>query len=135
MEIRGGTRALPRHRLGAAVDYLNAFGMDAVRAHERTLVDYAMSPCRISPLTIYGPRDSELHGGAVSSRCQYPPHDLRRWSTGKDRGSGRSPLHAATDGPPRRAPPRRGPASTSITRRRGRSAGQRNSGRRKRVFA
>jgi len=53
--------------LGAAVDYLGQFGMDRVRAHERTLVDYAVEKLQeIADITIYGPADSEIHGGAVS---------------------------------------------------------------------
>lgn len=64
--------------LGAAVDYLSQFGMDAVRAHERTLVDYAMERLQDVPgITLYGPRDSELHGGAVSFTLpNIHPHDL-----------------------------------------------------------
>ena len=64
--------------LGAAVDYLSQFGMDAVRAHERTLVDYALEKLQEVPgITIYGPRDSELHGGAVSFTLpNIHPHDL-----------------------------------------------------------
>jgi len=64
--------------LGAAVDYLTQFGMDAVRAHERTLVDYAMEKLQDVPgITVYGPRDSEIHGGAISFTLpNIHPHDL-----------------------------------------------------------
>jgi cysteine desulfurase / selenocysteine lyase len=64
--------------LGAAVDYLTQFGMDAVRAHERTLVDYALERLQDVPgITLYGPRDPELHGGAVSFTLpNIHPHDL-----------------------------------------------------------
>jgi cysteine desulfurase/selenocysteine lyase len=64
--------------LGAAVDYLTTLGMDAVRAHERTLVDYAMEKLQDIPgITLYGPRDPELHGGAVSFTLpNIHPHDL-----------------------------------------------------------
>jgi cysteine desulfurase / selenocysteine lyase len=64
--------------LGAAVDYLTQFGMDAVRAHERTLVDYAMEKLQEVPgITVYGPRDSEIHGGAISFTLpNIHPHDL-----------------------------------------------------------
>src|SRR5438876_247899 len=52
--------------LGAAVDYLCGIGMDRVRAHERTLVEYALEKLQEVPgITIYGPRDSEIHGGAI----------------------------------------------------------------------
>ncbi|HET9848738.1 MAG TPA: cysteine desulfurase [Candidatus Dormibacteraeota bacterium] len=64
--------------LGAAVDYLSQFGMAAVRAHERTLVDYAMEKLQDVPgITLYGPADSELHGGAISFTLpNVHPHDL-----------------------------------------------------------
>src|SRR5256886_7943840 len=64
--------------LGAAGDYLGGLGMDAVRAHERTLVDYAMERLLDIPgITLYGPRDPELHGGAVSFTLpNIHPHDL-----------------------------------------------------------
>jgi len=64
--------------LGAAVDYLTQFGMDAVRAHERTLVDYAMEKLQDVPgITVYGPRDPEVHGGAISFTLpDIHPHDL-----------------------------------------------------------
>jgi cysteine desulfurase / selenocysteine lyase len=64
--------------LGAAVDYLTQFGMDAVRAHERTLVDYAIEKLQDVPgITLYGPRDPEVHGGAISFTLpNIHPHDL-----------------------------------------------------------
>jgi len=64
--------------LGAAVDYLSQFGMDSVRAHERTLVDYAMEKLQeVTGITIYGPKDPELHGGAISFTLpNIHPHDL-----------------------------------------------------------
>jgi cysteine desulfurase / selenocysteine lyase len=64
--------------LGAAVDYLGQFGMERVRSHERTLVDYAMEKLQEIPgITLYGPRDSEIHGGAISFTLPtIHPHDL-----------------------------------------------------------
>ena len=64
--------------LGAAVDYLNQFGMDRIREHERTLVDYALEKLQeVAGITIYGPRDSSLHGGAISFTLpDVHPHDL-----------------------------------------------------------
>ncbi|OLE23699.1 MAG: cysteine desulfurase [Catenulispora sp. 13_1_20CM_3_70_7] len=64
--------------LGAAVDYLGQFGMDNVRRHERTLVDYAMEKLQEVPgIAVYGPRDPELHGGAISFTLpNIHPHDL-----------------------------------------------------------
>jgi cysteine desulfurase/selenocysteine lyase len=64
--------------LGAAVDYLRRLGMDAVRAHERTILDYAMEKLQeVEGITIYGPKDPELHGGALSFTLpNIHPHDL-----------------------------------------------------------
>jgi cysteine desulfurase/selenocysteine lyase len=64
--------------LGAAVEYLSQFGMDSIRAHERTLVDYAMERLQdVDGITLYGPKDPELHGGAISFTVpKIHPHDL-----------------------------------------------------------
>jgi cysteine desulfurase/selenocysteine lyase len=63
--------------LGAAIDYLEALGMEAVRAHERELVAYAMPALRDAGATLYGPADPELHGGAISFTFgDVHPHDL-----------------------------------------------------------
>ncbi len=61
--------------LGAAVDCLANLGMDQVRTHERTLVDYALEKLQDIPgIVIYGPRDPELHGGAISGHdSRHPP--------------------------------------------------------------
>jgi cysteine desulfurase/selenocysteine lyase len=52
--------------------------MDRVRAHERTLVEYALEKLQDVPgIRLYGPVDSEIHGGAVSfSLPNVHPHDL-----------------------------------------------------------
>ncbi len=55
--------------LGAAVDYLTGLGLDAVREHEKTLTTYMVDQLTNrfgAGLTIYGPRDVEQRGGAVS---------------------------------------------------------------------
>jgi len=55
--------------LGAAVDYLEGIGLEAVREHEVALTGYALDALtgRFGDhLTIYGPRDLEQRGGAVS---------------------------------------------------------------------
>ena len=53
--------------LGAAVDYLNTFGMDAVAAHEHVLVEAALEKLSaIEGLRIIGPQTSENRGGAIS---------------------------------------------------------------------
>ncbi len=51
----------------AAIDYLEKIGMDAVRAHEKELTAYALGKLTALPdLTVYGPRDPEKQGGAIS---------------------------------------------------------------------
>ncbi|HYM51542.1 MAG TPA: cysteine desulfurase [Candidatus Limnocylindrales bacterium] len=64
--------------IGAAVDYLCGLGMERVRAHERTLVEYALERLQdVTGITLYGPPDSELHGASVSfSLDAIHPHDL-----------------------------------------------------------
>jgi cysteine desulfurase/selenocysteine lyase len=53
--------------LGAAIDYLNAIGMKAIREHEIELTRYALERlAEVPDLTIYGPRDAEAKGGVVS---------------------------------------------------------------------
>ena len=63
--------------LGAAVDYLNALGMEQVAAHEQEITTYAMKQLRQVPgLTIYGPQASQ-RGGVVSFTLgDIHPHDL-----------------------------------------------------------
>jgi len=51
----------------AAVDYLDKVGMTAVRDHELAVTGYALDTLSEVPdLTIHGPRDLDLRGGAVS---------------------------------------------------------------------
>jgi len=63
--------------LGAAVDYLNALGMENVRRHEQELTAYAMRQLQAIPgLTIYGPPASR-RGGVISFTLgDIHPHDL-----------------------------------------------------------
>ncbi len=63
--------------LGAAVDYLNAIGMENVRQHEQAITAYAMEQLRQVPgLTIYGP-DAARRGGVISFTLgDIHPHDL-----------------------------------------------------------
>jgi len=54
---------------GAAVDYVTGLGIDAIRAHEKALARYTLAALdkRFGDnLTIYGPRDVEARGGAIS---------------------------------------------------------------------
>ena len=63
--------------LGAAVDYLNALGMENVRQHEQSITAYAMEQLQQVPgLTIYGP-DTAQRGGVISFTLgDIHPHDL-----------------------------------------------------------
>ncbi len=62
----------------AAIEYLEAIGMDAVRAHEKELVAYALSELeKIPSIRVFGPRDPELRSGVVSFVDRdVHPHDL-----------------------------------------------------------
>jgi cysteine desulfurase/selenocysteine lyase len=63
--------------LGAAIRYLEAIGMDAVRAHEREITAYALERLTEAGATIFGPTDPDLRGGAVSFWYKdVHPHDL-----------------------------------------------------------
>ncbi|MEI8000357.1 MAG: SufS family cysteine desulfurase [Actinomycetes bacterium] len=55
--------------MGAAVDYLTAIGMRAVREHERALTAYALDALRdrfADRITLYGPPDPDDRGGVIS---------------------------------------------------------------------
>jgi len=63
--------------LGAAIDYLEALGMDAVRAHEEEITAYAIDRLLDAGATVFGPKDVSVRGGAVSFWYkQIHPHDL-----------------------------------------------------------
>jgi cysteine desulfurase/selenocysteine lyase len=64
--------------LGAAIDYLAAIGMDAVRAHERELTAYTLERLEeVEGLHAFGPIDPDLRGGVVSLELKgIHPHDL-----------------------------------------------------------
>ena len=65
--------------LGVAADYLMDIGMDAVRAHERELVAYALSvlPREVPSIELYGPLDPERRGGVVPFNLpDVHPHDV-----------------------------------------------------------
>jgi cysteine desulfurase / selenocysteine lyase len=63
--------------LGAAVDYLSALGMEAVAAHERELITYALERLEEIPgLRVYGP-PAERKGGVASFTLEgVHPHDI-----------------------------------------------------------
>jgi cysteine desulfurase/selenocysteine lyase len=53
----------------AAIDYLDHLGMEAVRAHEKTVTAYALRALEDrfeGRLHLYGPLDPEVRGGAIS---------------------------------------------------------------------
>ncbi len=66
--------------LGAAVDYLEGLGMDAVRQHEVDLLSYAMGYLEErhgEDLTIYGPSEPSARGGVLSfAYMDIHPHDI-----------------------------------------------------------
>ena len=64
--------------LGAAVDYLDALGMDNVRAHEVKLTQYALQRFReLEDLDVFGPTEPEKRGGIISFHSgEVHPHDL-----------------------------------------------------------
>jgi cysteine desulfurase/selenocysteine lyase len=63
--------------LGAAIDYLESLGMDAVRAHEEEITRYALDRLLEAGATVFGPKDTSIRGGAVSFWFKnVHPHDL-----------------------------------------------------------
>ena len=77
-KFEAGTQAIAEViGLGAAVDYLTALGMDAVRAHEREITEYAYEALSdIEGLTMYGPPPSRRSGVVSFSLAGIHPHDL-----------------------------------------------------------
>jgi cysteine desulfurase/selenocysteine lyase len=64
--------------LGAAADYLAGIGRDAILAHERHLIAYAVERlAEIPDLAILGPRSLEERSGVISfTLADIHPHDL-----------------------------------------------------------
>jgi cysteine desulfurase/selenocysteine lyase len=64
--------------LGAAVEFLQALGMDSVRAHERELTAYALERLdALEDVTVLGPPDAEGRGALVSFTVDgVHPHDV-----------------------------------------------------------
>jgi cysteine desulfurase/selenocysteine lyase len=64
--------------LGAAVDYLNGVGLDAIQAHEKELLQYAVDGLASIPgLTLYGPSDISRRSGVLSFSVDgLHPHDV-----------------------------------------------------------
>jgi cysteine desulfurase/selenocysteine lyase len=64
--------------MGAAVDYLSEIGMDAIQAHERQLLDYALARIRAVPgIRVYGPESLDERSAVVSFTLgDAHPHDI-----------------------------------------------------------
>jgi cysteine desulfurase/selenocysteine lyase len=78
-KFEAGTNAIAEAiGLGAAVDYLSAVGMEAVRAHERELTAYALERLpEVAGITLFGPRDLDRRGGVVPFTIEgMHPHDI-----------------------------------------------------------
>jgi cysteine desulfurase / selenocysteine lyase len=64
--------------LGAAVDWVQALGIDQIRAHERSLSAYALERLASVPgLTVHGPTSPDDRGGLISFVLEgVHPHDV-----------------------------------------------------------
>ena len=66
--------------LGAAVEYLEGLGMDAVREHDVAMTAYALRTLKErhgTKITIYGPAEPAARGGVISFSYEgVHPHDL-----------------------------------------------------------
>lgn len=64
--------------LAAAIDYLQAIGLDAIHEYEASLVAYVLPKlAAIDGVTIYGPEDVEKHTGVISFTIDgIHPHDI-----------------------------------------------------------
>jgi cysteine desulfurase/selenocysteine lyase len=63
---------------GAAIDYLEGLGMDAVREHEIAITQYAIDRLSATDgVVVYGPKGADEKGGAVTFNYRdLHPHDL-----------------------------------------------------------
>lgn len=77
-KFEAGTQAIGEViGLGAAVDYLSGLGMDAVRAHELEITEYAYEALsEIDGLRVYGPPPSRRAGVISFAVDGIHPHDL-----------------------------------------------------------
>ncbi|MBA2572238.1 MAG: aminotransferase class V-fold PLP-dependent enzyme, partial [Gemmatimonadetes bacterium] len=64
--------------LGAAVDFLAEIGPDAIQAHEKYLLGYALEQLRAIPeLRVFGPEELAERSGVISfTLADIHPHDL-----------------------------------------------------------
>jgi cysteine desulfurase/selenocysteine lyase len=77
-KFEAGTQAIAEViGLGAAVDYLSSLGMEAVRAHELDITEYAYEALsEVEGLTVYGPPPSRRAGVISFALEGIHPHDL-----------------------------------------------------------
>ena len=63
---------------GAAVDFLTGVGMDAIEAHERQLMEYALDQVRaVEGVTVYGPDSLDERSAVISFTLgDAHPHDI-----------------------------------------------------------
>ncbi len=75
---RARRRSPRRSRLGAAVDYLSAVGMEAIQWHEKELTAYALDALPTVPgLRIFGPPVPVGRGATISFALEgIHPHDV-----------------------------------------------------------
>ena len=83
--------------LAAAVDYLEALGMDAVSAREKKLTDLLIEGLeKIEGVTLYACRDADSRVGAVSFNVEgVHPHELSAWLDEEHAIAVRSGMHCA----------------------------------------
>jgi cysteine desulfurase / selenocysteine lyase len=63
--------------MGAAIEYLEALGMDEVRAHEIELTSYALERISAGDTTVYGPPSANERGGVIAFNVgDVHAHDL-----------------------------------------------------------
>ncbi len=63
--------------MGAAIEYLEALGMDEVHKHEMEITAYALERLLEAGAVVYGPTDVQERGGVVSFNVpEVHPHDL-----------------------------------------------------------
>ena len=83
--------------LAAAVDYLEALGMDAVSAREKKLTNLLIEGLeKIEGVTLYACRDADSRVGAVSFNVEgVHPHELSAWLDEEHAIAVRSGMHCA----------------------------------------
>ena len=77
-KFEGGTMNIAQEvALAAAIEYLEGLGMEAVRRHEVDLTGYAIERLSEAGARVFGPKEAETRGGAVSFWFKdIHPHDL-----------------------------------------------------------